>query len=53
MHHVEMFTSSDFLKPGADWGYQCFTCHQEEHGFATVAAAEAAAVQHQLAAAAS
>lgn len=54
MHHVEMFTSSDFTS--ADpvvWGYQCFTCHQEESSFATMALAEAAAVEHQLEAAAS
>jgi len=45
-HHVEMFTSSDFLTPGNHWGYQCFTCHHEETGFATLALAEAAADQH-------
>ena len=45
-HYTEMFTSSDFLTPGSTWGYQCFTCHHEETGFATLALAEAAADQH-------
>ena len=45
-HYTEMFTASDFLTPGNHWGYQCFTCHYEETGFATLALAEAAADQH-------
>jgi hypothetical protein len=45
-HYTEMFTSSDFTSPGIHWGYQCFTCHHEETGYATLALAEAAADQH-------
>jgi len=45
-HYTEMFTASDVPAPGSVWGYQCFTCPQEETGYATLALAEAAADQH-------
>lgn len=42
-HHVEMFTGDPFAEV---WGWQCFTCGEEQDGYGNFQTAEHEADRH-------
>lgn len=45
-HRIQIFTTGSFIKGEREWGWQCFTCGEEETGFINASSAAEAGEQH-------
>ena len=46
-HRTNIFSEGSFLKGTLTWGWQCFTCREEEVGFRTASVAQQEADNHE------
>lgn len=47
-HRTQIFSEGSYLKGTLTWGWQCFTCREEETGFGTASGAQEHADNHEV-----